>query len=147
MLTTKDALPTAAKRELNRLKPVRIVILGGEGVVSASVEAALGEYAHEPVMRLAGKDRYSTGAAVTAEAFDSDVAVVYMATGLDFPDALAGGAAAAAEGAPLLLTSRLSIPEATVSELMRMKPEKIVVLGGKAAVSNEVQDALATYLR
>jgi len=147
LLTTKDLLLTAAKRELNRLKPERIVVLGDDGVVSASVESALGEYTDGPVTRLAGEDRYSTGAAVSAAAFDPGVRVVYMATGLDFPDALAGGAAAAAKEGPVLLTSRLSIPESTVSELIRLKPKRIVVLGGKSAVSDEVRNALAAYVR
>jgi len=147
LLTTKDLLLTAAKRELNRLKPERIVVLGDEGVVSASVESALGEYTDGPVTRLAGEDRYSTGAAVSAEVFDPGVRVVYMATGLDFPDALAGGGAAAAKEGTVLLTSRLSIPESTVSELIRLEPKRIIVLGGKAAVSDEVLDALASYVR
>nr|BFF11417.1 hypothetical protein GCM10025699_27200 [Microbacterium flavescens] len=59
--------------------------------------------------------------------------VAYVANGMDFPDALS--AAAAARGAPLLLTATSSIPPATARELIRLKPGKIVVVGGTGVVS------------
>jgi len=40
--------------------------------------------------RLAGVDRYATGAVISAATYASGVAVAYVATGLNFPDALAG---------------------------------------------------------
>ncbi|HET7668140.1 MAG TPA: glycosyl hydrolase family 18 protein, partial [Mycobacterium sp.] len=45
--------------------------------------------------RLAGADRYATAAAISAASFSPGVAVAYLATGATFPDALAGGTAAA----------------------------------------------------
>lgn len=78
--------------------------------------------------------------------FDSDTPVVYVATGLIFRDALAGGAAASLKDGPVLLVSGGTIPKATHDELTRLRPKKIVVLGGTAIVPESVQEALNVYL-
>jgi len=61
--------------------------------------------------------------------------VVLLATGRDFPDALAGAPAVAGVG-PVLLVEPGSIPAATRAELRRLAPRDILVLGGQAAVSD-----------
>ena len=145
LLTAKDKLPAATVAELRRLKPKRIVVLGGEGVVSQTAQSALKRFTSGDVTRLAGPDRYATGAAISKDAYKPGVPVAYIATGEDFPDALAGGAAGALKDGPVLLVAKDSIPEATVAELKRLKPKQIIVLGGTAAVSEKVRNALADY--
>jgi len=147
LLTQKDKLPSATVSELKRLKPKKIIVLGGTGVVSDAVEKALASYTSGKVSRLAGTDRYSTGGAISKDGFDQGAPVVYVATGLNFPDALAGGAAGAFKDGPVLLVSGGSIPKATKAELTRLKPKRIIVLGGTAVVPESVEKALAAYLR
>ena len=147
LLTQKDKLPAATVSELRRLKPKRIIVLGGTGVVSDAVEKALAGYTSGNVSRLAGADRYSTGGAISKDGFDPGVPVVYVATGLNFPDALAGGAAGAFKDGPVLLVSGTTIPKATKAELTRLKPRRVVVLGGMAVVPGSVEKALAAYIR
>ena len=96
-------------------------------------------------VRQQGVDRYGTAAAVSSVAFSPGVPVAFVANGEAFPDALAGGPAAAALGGPVLLVRRPGLPNATVGELDRLNPERIVVLGGTSAVSQGVADALAPY--
>nr|MBA3643883.1 cell wall-binding repeat-containing protein [Chloroflexia bacterium] len=91
--------------------------------------------------RLAGADRYGTSARVSSASFAPGVPVAYVATGSNFPDALAAGPAAAKGGGPVLLTQESSIPTAIANELTRLKPHKIVVLGGT------VSDAVVAKLR
>src|SRR5690606_22695181 len=55
------------------------------------------------VDRFSGTDRYMTGVDISKKSFSPGVPVVYVATGLAFPDALAAAPAAAAQGGPLLL--------------------------------------------
>ena len=76
-----------------------------------------------------GSDRYATAAAISA-GWGPGVPVVYIATGLNFPDALAGAAAAGTLGAPLLLVTGTTVPAATAAELARLQPGRIVILGG-----------------
>ena len=146
LLTRRDKLPPATVSELRRLKPKRIVVLGGKGVVSASVQSALGAHTSRDATRLAGADRYETGAAISKDTFDPGAPVAYIATGLNFPDALAGGAAGAFDDGPMLLVAGGIIPKATKDELTRLKPSRIIVLGGTAVIPESVEKALAAYL-
>jgi len=136
LLVTRDTVPAATATELARLKPARIVILGSTGVVGSTVESKLRTYAPS-VTRLAGSDRYATAAAISAATFPSSgVPVAYVATGLNYPDALAGSVAAARAGGPLLLVTRDTVPAATATELARLKPARIVILGSTGVVGD-----------
>jgi len=145
LLVSVDAIPAATAAELTRLRPQQIMILGGTGVVSDAVASALGDYTSGAVTRLAGRDRYATAAAVGAATFVPGVPVVYVATGLNFPDALAGAAVAGFQDGPVLLVSTNAIPTVTAVELARLKPQRIVILGGTGVVSDAVASTLGAY--
>jgi glucose/arabinose dehydrogenase len=142
LLVKATSIPAATHNELTWLKPQRIVVLGGSGVISDGVLTALGAYTEGPVTRVSGADRYETAAAVATAAFSPNVPAAFVATGATFADALAGVPAAAHQDAPLLLTRRTSLPAATVSALQHLKPAQIYVLGGPGAVSDGVVAAL-----
>ncbi|TFV83802.1 hypothetical protein E4V99_01555 [Microbacterium sp. dk485] len=95
----------------------------------------------EGVTRLAGDDRYGTAVAVS-QAFAPGVAVVYVATGADYPDALSAAAVAARDGGPLLLTRRHVLPAAVAAEIARLAPARIVVVGGTGVVDAGVERQL-----
>ncbi len=97
------------------------------------------------VERIAGATRFETAAAISAANVSPGAPVAYIATGLNFPDALAGAAIAGARGAPVLLVTRDTVPAATAAELARLHPGKIVVLGGTPVVSDAVLVSLAVY--
>jgi putative cell wall-binding protein len=141
VLLATDELPAATRAELRRLQPGRIVVLGGTAAVPAEVMAALGSYTSGPVERIAGPDRFATSAMVAAT-FEAPIDTVLIATGHNFPDALAGVPAAAAMGAPVLLVHQDVIPEAVVAELRRLTPGRVMILGGAAAVSPLVEQEL-----
>ncbi len=148
LLTLRDRLPSVVEAELVRLAPAKVIVAGGPGAISKSVvarvRAVLGDGV--TVERQAGPDRYETAAAVTAAAFPTgSTPTVFVAFGGDFPDALAAGAAAAGIGAPVLLTRFDGVPPATVDELTRLRPERIVVVGGTAVVSAAVEQTLAAF--
>lgn len=86
--------------------------------------------------RLAGASRYETAARVAQAFWPATTDVVYLTSGLNVPDALAGVPAAGQDGAPLLLVDPQCIPAATQGELDRLQPTAMVVLGGRAAVSD-----------
>jgi putative cell wall-binding protein len=144
LLVRPDAIPAATATELARLRPSRIVVLGGPASVSEAVARALQGYTTGSVTRLGGADRYGTAAAVAAT-YPAGVPVAYVASGLGFADALAGAPAAARDGGPLLLVRPDAIPAATATELARLRPSRIVVLGGPASVSEAVARALQGY--
>jgi putative cell wall-binding protein len=146
LLVTSSKVPAATASELGRLRPVTIKVVGGSGVVSDSVVSALRAYATSgSVQRLAGANRYATAARVSADAFSPGVAVAYVATGANFPDALAGVAAAGSSGGPILLVAPTDVPAETRAELGRLRPGRIVVLGGSGVVSNAIAAELSGY--
>lgn len=137
LLVTATSIPSSTATELGRLEPQRIVILGGTAVVSSNVAAQLDVYTPGPVRRWSGPDRFATAASVAAQAFPS-AATVFVASGLGFPDALAGGPSAGAALGPLLLVGNATLPSATQQQILRLKPVRIFVLGGTAVVSGSV---------
>jgi putative cell wall-binding protein len=139
LLVQRDSVPPSTKTELARLNASDVIVLGGAGAVSDSVVAEL------KGRRIAGDDRYETAAAISADAFKPAVPVVYIASGETFPDALAGGVGAARNGGPILLVRHNEVPSATDVELRRLVPQRIVILGGTAAVSKSVESSLAAY--
>jgi putative cell wall-binding protein len=143
LLTDPNALPAVIAAEITRLDPNRIVVLGGTAAVTSTVFDALAAIA--PTERISGPDRYATAIAISAAAFGS-ARRAYVATGLNFPDALAGAAAAAAYMAPILLVPGTTLPGTVQSELERLGSPDIVVLGGTVAVATAVQDALEAML-
>lgn len=94
------------------------------------------------VHRLAGADRYETAVAISKR-FAAGVPVLYVATGLNFPDGLTAAAAAAKAGGPLLLTRGDAIPEVVRTEIVRLAPKRIVVAGSDAVITPAVYDQLA----
>ena len=146
LLVTSSAVPTATASELARLRPGTIKVIGGSAIVSNGVVDALRRYATSgTVQRIAGDNRYATAARVSADTFAPGVAVAYVATGTGFPDALSGVAAAGSRGGPILLVGADQIPSETAAELSRLRPGRIVVLGGTGVVSAAVASGLSQY--
>lgn len=144
LLLVDSGVPAETAAELIRLAPDEIVILGGTGAVSDPVETTLQGYA--PVTRVSGATRYLTAIAISQWAFpvDGTADVVFVATGVNFPDALAAGAAAGALNGPVLLVpgSEADLPAEVGAEILRLDPATIVVVGGAGAVSDGIYQDL-----
>jgi len=138
LLTHPTGLPAATRTELARLRPGRIVVTGGTGAVSEAVLTALEGLTTGGVVRVSGPDRYATAAALSASAFPSGAPIAFVATGLLFPDALSSAAAAAVMGGPVLLTQNTVLTESARQELVRLAPERIIVLGANATITDSV---------
>jgi len=144
LLVRSGHIPSAVLAELARLAPTKIEVVAGPAAVSDGVVSDLSGFA--PTSRVFGLDRYATAAATSQLAFPDGVETVYVATGWNYPDALAGGAATAAAHGPILLVQPNSIPGTIAGELTRLAPTRIVILGGPAAVSSAVASQLAGFL-
>jgi len=146
LLVQPTAIPAAVQTELQRLHPGRIVVLGGANSVAESVVTQLKGFTTGTVTRVSGGDRYETSAALSRAAATVGADVAYLVSGESFPDALSAGALAArTPGASLLLTTQSWVPTPIATELKRLAPKSIVVVGGPAAVSDAVLTALKAY--
>lgn len=119
-----------------------VEVAGGERVDNIDVELPQWSTTTE---RIAGADRFDNAVMASEAAFSAGVPVVYITNGLNWPDALSAGPAAAHEGGPLLLTAPSSIPAVLDGELRRLQPQRIVVVGGPASVSDQVLAQLKAY--
>lgn len=141
LLVGPDAVPTATAEELERLGPRRILVLGDEAAVGSEVEAALADHA-AVVDRVAGTGRVATAIAAAQVAFPDGADVVHLASADSWVDALAGAAAAARAGSPLLLVGP-TLGAAVADELARLSPAQVVIVGGPAAVPLSIEEELA----
>ncbi|MBN2848996.1 MAG: cell wall-binding repeat-containing protein, partial [Coriobacteriia bacterium] len=128
------------------------IVLGGTGAVSADAQAAIAGGVSCSTERIAGSTRYDTAAKVAAYGvtecgmYWSGVAI---ATGMNFPDALAGGVLQGRSGAVMLLTPSCSLDPAAGGTLGENKAaiSEVRFLGGTGALSVVVRDAVADALR
>jgi len=118
---------------LNDLSTTQVVIVGGVGAVSAGIEESLVREGFS-VDRIAGADRYATAALIASSHFP-DAPRSYLATGSGFADALSGGAAAGALGAPLFTVRTGCVPIDAHTALRNQGPDDIVLLGGLGALT------------
>lgn len=144
LLTTRDNLPAPTIDALKQLRPRTIKVIGGTTTVSAAVEKALRPYALEEVVRIAGKDRYEVAANVSRD-IGFWGGTVYIASGAGFSDAVAAAGVASTLGDPVLLTTPGALPPSIATELRRMQPQRIVVVGGPSSVSDAVLSTLRSY--
>lgn len=121
----------------------RVYLLGGTAAISGRVEHQL-RVAGYDVRRLAGGDRMETAAAIAREVVARRGAPrkIIVASGSNWPDAITGGAAAARQGIPLVLTYKGSYPAATRAFLDSHRSAQRIVLGGPAAVRDNVVAAM-----
>jgi len=140
LLTTGAALPAVTMTEIQRVLPAggTVYILGGPVAVPASVSTELTGMGYV-VVRYGGATRFATAVDV-ADAL-GDPATVLLATGANFPDALAAGVAAAKAGGVVLLTSGSSMPAETAGYLTA-HAKTVYALGGAAAAADPAAVAI-----
>ncbi len=116
-----------------------VFLLGGKGAVDESFETALKNKGYD-VTRLSGKGRYDTNLAILDEVGVGSELLV--CSGLDWPDA----ATSSATGLPILIVGKeLNAEQKAFLEANDF--EDIYVVGGKAAVSEEMFTALKPYAK
>ena len=136
LLTEANSLPTATKRYLKELidvqknKDITVNIVGGDGVVSKSIEREL-KALNLKVERFGGEDREETSMAVAEEVGFDNGAFVVGATGE--ADAMSISGKAAQLKAPVVVSGFEGLSEDTLSEL---EDARVTVLGGDASVSD-----------
>ncbi len=114
-------------------------VIGGDGVISNDMMKKAGKALGVTAKRVFGKDRFETCVAVNTKfksVLNGDT--ICVATGMDFPDALAGGVFAAMNKAPLFLVNgkakTLNLSDLQAAYLKTKAAKKICVLGGTGAV-------------
>jgi putative cell wall-binding protein len=141
LLTTASGLNSASKYELARLKPAKVYVIGGTASVPEAVLAAVRSASGTTnVVRLGGRDRYSTAALVAREiaTMSPTPTKVMIASGEKWPDSAIAAVAAAMSKRPLLLVSGTALPKATADTLKALSAKETAVFGGEATIPGAV---------
>ncbi len=151
LLTTPNRLSAAVEDFIVDEFITDVFIVGGVEAVSQAVEDALSELVTvRSVKRLGGVDRYASSV-VLAEELGSPgvfcqsglVTAVLVNADVSFADVIAVGPLAYALELPVLLTRVDELPVGVAAYLVDAEVERVVVVGGEAAVSPGVVDDLA----
>ncbi|AVT33918.1 hypothetical protein C6361_35830 [Plantactinospora sp. BC1] len=143
LMTPPAGLNAPTESEIRRILPVgkTVYLLGSPGAISTTVENQVKALGYQ-VERLAGQDRYSTSIAIANE-INPNPTYVLAATGANFPDALAAGAAAGSFNVPgsgqsavVVLTADYTLSPGTKTYLDRVRStSRIVGIGLQGATA------------
>lgn len=123
IILTSTTFPDSVIDHIKESAPKHLIVIGGEAVVP-SLELTKHNFTIET--RLGGLDRYDTNAKVISYMKDTyESTDLFLASGITFPDAVAGTVLAAKSKAPLLLTQQSDIPPSVYTimrEHMKIEP-------------------------
>lgn len=130
LLTEGDSIDPRVLKELKRLKPQKVILLGGTGGLKPSIEEELEKILKVDWERIGGADRYETSI-LLAKSVKSDSLI--LANGDDFPDALSAATFAGIKQIPIVLTSK-QLPDSVLQYIKETNPQHIIVIGGEGVI-------------
>ena len=140
---TKGELDDATKKYIASVKSSvkNVYVIGGTGVISDDMCKTIRSATGKTPQRVAGANRYETCVAVNKKfAGTVSAKTLCIATGADFPDALAGGVFAAMNTAPLFLVNgkdkKSTLSDTQTAYIKEKGASKLYVIGGTGAVSD-----------
>ncbi|MGG7162254.1 cell wall-binding repeat-containing protein [Clostridium ihumii] len=122
--------------ELKRLKPKKVFILGGEIVISKSVETQLKNININEIERIYGQTRYETALKINKKLGKSDA--LFITNGQSYADALSVSPIAAQKGIPILYTKNNEIPKEVNEYIKGNKISNVYVIGGDGVINDSV---------
>ncbi len=135
----KNVAPSCTTNAISNLHLDHLVIAGGTGVISELVADSLTLLA--TVERVAGSNRYSTAVAL-ADHYALPQSFYFVATGINFPDAITGAVLAAKKHSGVLLVNGLlNTPDACVQDFCkRSAVQGTELFGGTSVISTGVEE-------
>lgn len=152
ILVKPNEIPAVVSAAVDTMDIESGVVVGGSDVVSSGVFNGLVSIMQDnggeehPMERWYGDDRYATAIEVIDNGVEArliDLDTVGVATGLNFPDALGGGAALAHYGSPVLLV-RDPMPAGVMGWLDEngLAIGRLDIFGGSDVVSTGIENTL-----
>lgn len=145
-----SGLTAGAMGTIRSKKYSKAVIVGGTAAVPAAVERQLRSAGVNDITRLSGATRYETSAKIADFELESGLGFtmdgVLLATGSNFPDALAAGPLAGRSRSPLLLVDPGASYASGYLSAHRGEVRSAVVVGGASAVPEADRSRVAAAL-
>ncbi|MDR7073195.1 N,N-dimethylformamidase beta subunit family domain-containing protein [Fictibacillus barbaricus] len=144
LLTQPNKLTLATKKEIARLHPKKVIIVGGTGSISNSAANEVKNMGIG-IERVSGKDRFEVAYKISKKLSNKGKAII--AYGMNFPDALAIAPYAAQEETPIFLTLKDKLPDDTKKGLREKNVNHTIIVGGEGSVGKGVETALPSPVR
>ena len=147
LLVNPAGLDAVVAGEIDRLGVDEVVILGGTAAVPAAVEAQIADLG-VATSRIQGTDRFQTARRIAQRLTGGSADTVFVVEGQDpdpgrgWPDAVSVSAYAAHVGAPIVPVVTDAVPAASQALLDGLAASEVVLIGGTAAISADVEAAL-----
>ncbi|MDO5697478.1 MAG: cell wall-binding repeat-containing protein [Dermatophilus congolensis] len=148
LLSRRGELSDATVEVLAGVKATNVRLVGGTDVVNSSVITQVKTLQpNATVTRLEGPNRYGTNADVVNKVtgLPATSKTAFVATGLNWPDALAGVPAAKRANAPLALSTASCYPRPVAAALTKLPLESVVLLGGSNVLGNHALTTTCTF--
>ena len=149
LLNNTRYLEDDVAREIVRLGASEVIIVGGNKSISENVKSQLARYDQNSVQRICGRDRYVTSSELAYEIqrLTGKVNKAIIASGENFPDALATAPLGSKEIAPILLVRRNQMDKKVDKALRDLNIKRVYVAGGPNSVSKELEEQLPQVIR
>ncbi|MGL6107202.1 cell wall-binding repeat-containing protein [Romboutsia sp.] len=140
LLTNQDNLPTEMKKELLRLKPKNLIIIGGETMVSSQVINDIKTFLPSTAIeRIGGENRYETSLMVAKKINEKqNIKEIYIGYGGSEADLLSIACKAGEKKQPIILTNKNFLENTTYEWLASKKIDNAYFIGGESVIQEEV---------
>lgn len=139
LLTGATSLSNNVATEIKRLKATKVFILGGKVAVSDQVMNQIKNIStvdSNQVIRISGPSRYETNAEINKRL--TSVEGLFVASGENFADALAGSSVAAINKYAVVLTKQNALPNGSQTFISKHISKPVYLLGGTIAIADNV---------
>ncbi|WP_420626091.1 fibronectin type III domain-containing protein [Candidatus Poriferisodalis sp.] len=152
LYTQHDVLPETTAALLRDYDVARVILIGGTAEISDETRDAISAAAggDASISRLTGTDRVDTAAAAARRVLGNPAAApdgitLVIANGWSAPDVgVAAALAAATENSAVVYTAQGELPDATAALIRDYRPGRVIIVGGRAAIANDVRTAITT---
>lgn len=135
LLTKSGQLPSEVQAAIEALNHDSFLIVGGENSVQEGLASAIAnQFQYASHTRISGNNRYETSAKIGDRLVSS---TVILASGENFPDALAASTLAQKIEAPILLVSKDKIDQSVIDYFKNHNIKKVLVVGGQLSISDK----------
>ena len=135
LLTKSGQLPSEVQAAIEALKHDSFLIVGGENSVQEGLASGIvNQFQYASHTRISGNNRYDTSTKIGDRLVSS---TVILASGENFPDALAASTLAQKIEAPILLVSKDKIDQSVIDYFKNHNIKKVLVVGGQLSISDK----------
>lgn len=135
LLTKSGQLPSEVQAAIEALNHDSFLIVGGENSVQEGLASGIAnQFQYASHTRISGNNRYETSTKIGDRLVSS---TVILASGENFPDALAASTLAQKIEVPILLVSKDKIDQSVIDYFKNHNIKKVLVVGGQLSISDK----------